>query len=183
MAEYGMTWPASFLKSHITIFPEGQMCAEINDEIVGSSSSLIVFLKPDYANHSWHEITGHGLFTNHNPKGDTLYGADVSVHPDFRNKGIATMLYDARKALAMKLNLRRVIAGGRLYDYHKYAKTMSAEEYASKVVRGELHDLVLSFQLKNGFRLIKVLPEYLFDKESLNYASFIEWINPKYKAR
>jgi hypothetical protein len=43
--------------------------------------------------------------------------------------------------------------------------------------------LVLSFQLKNGFRLVKVLPGYLFDKESLNNASFIEWINPKYKAR
>ncbi|MDQ4073191.1 MAG: GNAT family N-acetyltransferase, partial [Thermoproteota archaeon] len=126
MAEYGMTWPASFLRSHITIFPEGQMCAEINGEIVGSSSSLIVFLRPEHADHNWHEITGHGLFTNHNPNGDTLYGADVSVHPDFRKKGIATLLYDARKALAIKMNLRRIIAGGRLHDYHKYAKTMSA---------------------------------------------------------
>ncbi|MFL6325772.1 MAG: hypothetical protein ACJ72C_13590, partial [Nitrososphaeraceae archaeon] len=30
MASYGMVWPASYLKKHIHIFPEGQLCAEIN---------------------------------------------------------------------------------------------------------------------------------------------------------
>ena len=68
-----------------------------------------------------------------------------------------------------------------MYNYHKYAKIMSAQEYAKKVVRGELKDPVLSFQLKNGFKFIKVLPNYLYDKRSLNYASFIEWLNPSYK--
>jgi hypothetical protein len=57
---------------------------------------------------------------------------------------------------------------------------MSAQEYAEKVVKGELKDLVLSFQLNNGFRFIKILPNYMKDSHSLNYASFIEWINPKY---
>jgi hypothetical protein len=38
----------------------------------------------------------------------------------------------------------------------------------------------LSFQLNNGFRFIKILPNYMKDSRSLNYASFIEWINPKY---
>jgi hypothetical protein len=56
---------------------------------------------------------------------------------------------------------------------------MSAEEYADKVVTGKLNDPVLCFQLKNGFKFIKILPNYLYDKRSLNYASFIEWINPK----
>jgi hypothetical protein len=78
--------------------------------------------------------------------------------------------------------LRRIIAGGRLYNYHKYAKMMSVQEYAEKVVKGELKDPVLSFQLKNGFKFIKVLPNYLYDKHSLNYASFIEWLNPTYNS-
>ena len=59
---------------------------------------------------------------NHDPLGDSLIRADISVHSDFRYKGLATMLYNARKELAIKMNLRRVIAGGRLYDYYKYAK-------------------------------------------------------------
>ena len=58
---------------------------------------------------------------------------------------------------------------------------MSADEYAKKVVVGELKDSVLSFQLKNGFRFIKILPNYLYDKRSLNYASFVEWVNPQYR--
>ena len=182
MASYGMIWPSSFLQSHISIFPEGQFCAEVNGRIIGSSSSLIVSLEPDYAYHTWNDITGQGLFTNHNPNGDSLYGADISVHPEFRYRGIATILYNARKTLCIRLNLRRIIAGGRLYNYHKYAKIMLAQEYAEKVVKGELKDPVLSFQLKNGFKFIKVLPNYLYDKHSLNYASFIEWLNPTYNS-
>ena len=90
------------------------------------------------------------------------------------------MLYEARKDLVIKLNLRRMIAGGRLFNYSEYAEKMSAQEYAEKVVKGELKDLVLSFQLNNGFRFIKILPNYMKDSRSRNYASFIEWINPKY---
>ena len=90
------------------------------------------------------------------------------------------MLYDARKDLVIKLNLRRMIAGGRLFNYSEYAEKMSAQEYAEKVVKGELKDLVLSFQLNNGFKFIKILQNYMKDSRSLNYASFIEWINPKY---
>ena len=48
-----------------------------------------------------------------------------------------------------------------------------------KVIRRELRDSVLSFELDNGFNFIKILPDYLDDVRSLNYASFIEWLNPK----
>ncbi|HEY7079001.1 MAG TPA: GNAT family N-acetyltransferase [Nitrososphaeraceae archaeon] len=180
MAKYGMIFPSSFLRNHIKLFPDGQLLAESDGRIVGSSSSLIVSLGSEYEAHSWFEITGNGLFTNHNPHGDTLYGADISTHPDFRSMGIGTMLYDARKELAKKLNLRRILAGGRLFDYCQYSQMMSAKEYADKVIHGELSDPVLSFQLKNGFKFIKVLDNYLFDKRSLNYASLIEWVNPSY---
>jgi len=40
---------------------------------------------------------------------------------------------------------------------------------------------VLTFQLKNDFKFIKILPNYIKDSRSLNYATFIEWINPYYK--
>ena len=90
------------------------------------------------------------------------------------------MLYAARKDLVMKLNLRRMISGGRLFNYCDYANKMSALEYAEKVIRGELRDPVLSFELDNGFKFIKILQNYLDDVRSLNYASFIEWLNPKF---
>ena len=180
MAKDGLIWDEYHLKSHIRIFPEGQLCAELDGKIIASSSSLVTSLTPDYKEHTWKEATAYGMFTNHTLKGDSLYGADISTHPDSRGLGIATMLYDARKDLAVKMNLRRIIAGGRLFNYCEYAKKMSAQEYAEKVVKGELKDLVLSFQLNNGFKFIKVLPNYMKDSRSLNYASFIEWLNPKY---
>ena len=181
MAKDGMIFPSSYLQNHIEIFPDGQLLAEIDGRIVGSASSLVISLGSEYEEHDWFEITGNGLFSNHNASGDTLYGADLSTHPEFRNMGIGTMLYDARKELAMRLNLRRILAGGRLYDYCKYSHMMSAKEFAEKVVRGELQDPVLSFQLKNGFKYIKVLPNYLLDRRSLNFASLIEWQNPTYR--
>ena len=183
MAKDGMIWNERHLKSHIKIFPEGQLVAEFEEVVVGSSSSLIVTLRPEYAEHTYAEITAAGMFTTHDPKGDSLYGADVSTHPEMRRLGIATALYDARRKLAIRLNLRRIIAGGRLFNYCEHVKEMSAEEYAKKVVAGELSDPVLSFQLKNGFQFIQILPSYMRDRRSLNYAAFIEWKNPEYMAR
>lgn len=177
-----MIWRESHLESHLRIFPEGQFCAELDGRIVGSASSLIVKLAAGHAEHTWSQITASGMFTNHDPKGDSLYGADVSTHPSVRRLGIATMLYNARKDLAVKLNLRRIIAGGRLFNYCEYSDKMSAFEYAQKVIRKELADPVLSFQLRNGFQFVKILPNYMKDSRSLNYASFIEWKNPYYKA-
>ena len=89
------------------------------------------------------------------------------------------MLYNARKQLVKELNLLRMIGGGRLFNYCEHVDKMSALEYAQKVIRRELRDPVLSFELDNEFKFIKILPNYLDDVRSLNYASFIEWINPK----
>lgn len=175
----------SFLENHIRVFPEGQFCAELNGEIVASATSLIVSLVPEHAVHNWYDIiTGYGSsITSRNPKGDSLYADDIVTHPGFRRLGIATMLFNARKELAIKCNLRRIIGGGRLVNYCEYAAKMSAYEYAEKVVKGQMRDPVLSFQLKNGFKFIKILPNYLYDSSSLNYATFIEWLNPKYHPR
>jgi ribosomal protein S18 acetylase RimI-like enzyme len=179
LANYGNIWHEEELRNHLNIFPEGQFVAlEPDGTIVGSASTLVVSLNPEYADHTWKEITANGMFTNHNPNGDSLYGADISTHPKYRHEGIGSMLYDERKQLVIKLNLKRMIAGGRLYNYFEYANQMSAADYAHNIIAGKLHDPVLSFEIANGFRFIKVLSNYLDDIRSLNYASFIEWINP-----
>lgn len=176
-------WHPEELKSHLRIFPLGQFVAvEEDGDIVGSASTLIVNLNPEYAEHTWKEITADGMITNHNTDGDSLYGADISTHPKFRHEGIGSMLYGARKELVLRLGLRRMISGGRLFNYQDYADKMSASEYANKVISGELHDPVLSFELENGFKFIKILPNYLDDVRSRNYASFIEWLNPQFRS-
>ena len=184
LARYGNIWHPEELESHLRIFPQGQFVAvEPDGTIVGSASTFIVSLNPQYAEHTWKDITADGSFTTHNPSGDSLYLADISTHPKHRHEGIGGMLYEARKELVAKLNLRRMIAGGRLFNYTEYADRMSPYEYADKVMKGELKDPVLSFELDNGFRFVKILPNYLEDVRSLNYASFIEWLNPRYQQK
>ena len=181
MASEGMVWKPASLRSHIRVFPEGQFVAVYKEKIVGSASSLIVKIRPEYKEHTWLEVCGGPTFKNHNPRGDSLYGADVSTHPSYRRLGIATAIYDARKKLAIKMNLRRIIAGGRLFNYCEYAEKISPEDYVKLVLRGKIKEPVLSFQIKNGFHFIKILPNYLKDSRSQNYATFIEWLNPKYR--
>lgn len=77
--------------------------------------------------------------------------------------GIASKLYNARKELAIKLNLKRIITGGRLFNYCEYEKEMTPLEDVQMVIKKEIKEPVLSFQLRNGFKFIKILPHYLKD--------------------
>lgn len=183
-AEEGVVWKRHHLESHLRMFPEGQMVAEVGGVICGAISSLIVaFGRDHYRDHTWSGITDAGMFYNHDPYGDTLYGADVNVHPDFRGKKVGHALYEARRELCKRLNLRRIVLGGRLYDYAPLSGEMSAIEYARRVEAGEHKDTVLSFQLREGFVLKKVMARYLTDPRSLDHGTFLEWINPGYRPR
>lgn len=184
LAGENVVWGEAHLLSHLRVFPRGQLVAEANGKILGAAASLIVTLGSDpMRQHTWAGITDSGYFTNHDPQGDTLYGADVYVHPDSRGLGVGHALYESRRELCRRLNLRRILAGGRLWNYHEHAEKMSPQEYAQRVVSGEFRDLVLSFQLREGFQLRAVMPNYLRDPKSLNYASLIEWLNPDCKPR
>lgn len=179
LSRYGNIWHSEELESHLRIFPQGQFVAvEPDGTIVGSASTFIVTLNPEYMEHTWIEITADGLFTTHIPSGDTLYLADISTHPKHRHEGIGGMLIHEWKELVMRLNLRRMIGGGRLFNYVEHSDKMSPYEYVGKVIKGELKDPVLTFELDIGFRFIKILTNYLDDVRSLNYAGFIEWSNP-----
>lgn len=183
LAEDDVVWGESHLFSHQRIFPEGQLVAEIGGKVVGAAASLIVDLGKDpLRHHTWSGITDSGYFSNHDPEADTLYGADVCVHPDYRGARIGHELYEARRELCRRMNLRRILAGGRLWNYSEHADKYTAHEYAQRVADGEIRDLVLSFQLREGFQLRGVMANYLHDRRSHNHASLIEWLNPDYQA-
>jgi GNAT superfamily N-acetyltransferase len=76
------------LLSHQRVFPQGQLVAEVGGRIVGAAATLIVDMGPDPLRpHTWSGITDSGYFLNHNPRADTMYGADIYVHPDVRGMG------------------------------------------------------------------------------------------------
>jgi len=175
-------WTEAQLASHREHFPEGQHVAveEATGRVVGMAASLIILWDDYEPAASWRDFTDGGMFTNHDPEqGHTLYGAEVMVHPKFQGRGIGKALYSARRELVRRLGLLRIRAGARLRGYHRYADTMSVEEYVQRVVHGELSDATLSFQLKEGFRVFGVVRSYLgHDPASLGCAALIEWLNP-----
>lgn len=173
-------WSHAQLASHKEMFPDGQLVAELDGEVVGMAASLIVLWDDYTLNTNWRDFTDHGMFTNHDPwRGRTLYGAEVMVHPSVQGKGIGKHLYAARRDIVKRRRLLRVRAGARLSGYHRVADTMTPEEYTRRVVRGELSDPTLSFQIKQGFHVIGVARDYLrHDPESLGNAAVIEWLNP-----
>lgn len=182
MAEENVVWRKGQIQNHLRVFPDGQLVAEREDgKLVGAVASLVVDLGLDpYRAHTYAGVTDGGYFHNHDPDGDSLYGADVYVHPDMRGAGIGHHLYEARRALCKRLNLRRIIAGGRIDGYSDHSSTLTPEQYIKKVEVGSEFDSVLSFQLREGFVVRGVLRNYITDPKSKNCATFLEWKNPDY---
>lgn len=174
-------WSLEQFQSLINIFPEGQVCIIFNDQIIASSSCLILNFDEYSTKHSWNEITNSGFITNHDEAGDSLYGIEIMTSPDFRGLKLSRRLYNARKDIVRKRNLKRIVIGGRIPGYQKYCKQYSAREYVDKVSSKELVDPVLTPQIANNFALIRLIPDYLpSDIDSMGYATFLEWTNIDY---
>jgi len=175
-------WDANSIRKLIKIFPEGQICITVNEQVVGCALSIIVDYKKFGDNHTYKQITGDYTFKTHNDKGDVLYGIDIFVHPNFRGLRLARRLYEARKQLCEKLNLKSIIAGGRIPNYQKFQNDLTPRQYIDKVRYKEIYDPTLSFQLANDFHVRKVLSKYLpEDSRSKGFATLIEWNNVYYE--
>ena len=68
----GEIYAPYFIEKHLRVFPEGQFCAEIDGQVVGSATNLIVRLESKYREHSWHDIVGYGNPTVYDTNGDSL---------------------------------------------------------------------------------------------------------------
>ena len=175
-------WRESHIQSLIDKFPEGQVVIKINGQLAGCALSLILDYDKFDEHSTYAEITGGYTFDTHKPTGDVLYGIDVFIKKEYRGLRLGRRLYDYRKELCEKLNLRGIAFGGRIPNYHKFAETLSPKEYIEKVKRKEIHDPVLNFQISNDFHPSKILKGYLEgDKASNEFAVLLEWDNIYYQ--
>src|SRR5690606_41543914 len=88
------------------------------------------------------------------------HGAQFDAFPtrrssdlDYRDLRLGRRLYDARKELCEQLNLKSIIAGGRIPKYHEHADTLTPKQYIEKVKQKELYDPTLTFQDRQSKRL------------------------------
>jgi ribosomal protein S18 acetylase RimI-like enzyme len=167
---------AVHFESHLRLFPAGQWVALDGERVAGMSAGFLYTFDFDQPRHSFDEIIGYGFFTRHDPQGQHFYGADVSVHPDYRGRGISRRLYDARKELVRQRRLRGIVAGGMIPGFAHYKSVMDAETYVARVVAGDIFDPTLSVQIRQGFRVRGLLPNYLPDSATDGWSVLIEWV-------
>jgi len=183
-AHMGGPWTFVEYSNLLSLFPEGQICIEDKGTVVAAALTLII----DYASlerdHSYEDIVSEGKFDKHDAEGDYLYGIDIFVHEDYRGMRLGRRLYDARKELCEKLNLKGIIIGGRIPGYSKYHKELSPGQYIEKVRNKEIIDPVLTFQLSNDFHPKRIIHNYIpEDGQSRSHAVFLEWNNIFYERK
>lgn len=170
---------------HIQIFPEGQVVAVADvagqTTPVGAASAFRTTSDFFEHNHSFEEAIAGGWLLNHNPRGEWLYGVDMMVHPDYRGQGIGGTLYKARWDMVRRLNLRGMVAGGMMPGYQNYKHQMSPEEFVRAVAAGKAYCPTLSMQLKNGFKVRRILYNHITDPRSNDCAALIVRENPEYR--
>jgi ribosomal protein S18 acetylase RimI-like enzyme len=119
-------WNKEQLQNHIKLFPEGALCAEINGQLVGSMTGLIVNFNQKNQHHSWESITDNGYVRNHNSEGNTLYMVDISVDPTYRKLGLGKWLMLSMYNVVIEKGLERLLGGARMPGYYKKASEMTA---------------------------------------------------------
>jgi predicted amidohydrolase/GNAT superfamily N-acetyltransferase len=179
----GSYWSLKAIENLIAQFGDGQLVVRINNKVIGCALSIIVDYERFEDEHTYKQITGNYTFSTHDPNGDILYGIEVFIHPDYRGMRLGRRLYDARKDLCEKLNLKGIVFGGRIPNYHLYAQTLTPKQYIQNVKNKEIYDPVLTFQLSNDFHVKKILKGYMPDDvESKEFATLLEWDNIYYSA-
>ncbi|MDF2035984.1 GNAT family N-acetyltransferase [Cytobacillus oceanisediminis] len=171
-------WNKEQLTNHVELFPDGALCIEFEGVLAGSLTGLNVDFDPSHPKHTWEEITDSGYIRNHNPQGNTLYIVDISVRPKFRKLGLGKLMMQAMYQVVINLGLDRLLGGGRMPGYHKFAHEMSAVDYLQQLIDGKKKDPVITFLLRCGRTPLSVAENYLEDEESFNYAALMEWKNP-----
>lgn len=178
-------WKEREWASLVGRFSEGQIGVFAEGEgLVASCSSLIVHGADIGDWHDWMSIADGGYIRNHDPEGDTLYGIEMQVHPEWRGYRLSRRLYDARKDLCRKLDLLRIMIGGRIPGYVHQQEEMTAREYVDAVTEKRLFDPVLTSQIANGFVLKRLIKDYMpTDEDSAGYATELEWVNLDHQGR
>jgi len=164
--------------AHLRIFPEGQfvltnrvtatiMQAQL--PIIGMTTTQRMNFDLSSYRHTFMETSGNGWMNRHQPDGEWLYGLDMGIHPEFRGRGGARLLYRARQQLVRQLGLRGQLTVGMMNGYGAVRGEISGEEYYREWLEGRREDPTLTRQRKIGFEPLELIPDYLHDPTCGNY--------------
>jgi 4-aminobutyrate aminotransferase/(S)-3-amino-2-methylpropionate transaminase len=154
----------------VELFSDGQYVALDGERVVGATATVRMNFDFQHVDHTFADVIQGGWLTSHLPDGEWLYGADISVHPEYRGRGLATAMYAARQEVVWRLGLRGQLTAGMMPGFSAYKMSMPAEEYYQGVVTGNIRDSTLSMQMNVGFEPRGLLANYISDPVCDNYS-------------
>jgi hypothetical protein len=131
---------------------------------------------------TWYEATGDGWCDTHVNDGPICFGVDLSVARD-HPRGTVDAIAAASMQLAIRLGVKFYILGGRMPLYHRYASEYSPDEYiVARDPEGSLLDPQVGMYAKiPGLAIVRAIPDYFDDPESLDHGVLLRWRNPFYR--
>jgi GNAT superfamily N-acetyltransferase len=169
-----LLWRAEHLERHLELLPSAQWVAVVDGEVIGSCSNTLLAESRFSSQKSWDEKVGGYFLSTFDLAGTTLYGLDISVHPDFRGMGVGRTLYNARYDWVRTHAKKRFGTSCRIPEFSS-SGIGSADVYVSEVAAGHRTDRTLTPLLKYGMRILDVLPDHMDDEESGHNAVLLEW--------
>ena len=165
-------------ESRLHGFAAGQLVAVCDGFVVGHAASLVV----DWDTHgdapTWSSLTGDGFFTTHDPAGRSLYGADLRIEATSPGFAAARVLAQARRKLARRMNLKRLVATPPL-RLPAGESPLTLEQYARRIAWGDAQEPEWRFLMAQGFRFCGVLHAFHAPTPGdAGHAGLLSWLNP-----
>lgn len=169
------------LESQRHHFPEGQLVAERQGEIVGAASSLVLDWEAHADAPRRDALTANDTFSNHDRRMDTLFAADTIGDVASHGGAVGRALLQARRDLCRRLNLRRIVCVAPLSGWPALGDGVSPERFAMRIVMGDFPEPSIRFQLAQGFQFCGVARDYEPDDlASGGHVAVLAWLNPDY---
>lgn len=173
-------WTEEMLRSQLSTCPEHLYCAFEGGKMVGTASGFRCDEEDFKRYRTWLEKTDNGYFSHHKPHGRVGFGADLSMVSGASPRTSSRLMLSLLVYGVLGSGVKALYLGSRIPGYRRH-KEMKVEEYVfGKRKSGKPFDPELYFYLKNGFKIVEVIPEYMHDPESLDYGVLIRWDNPFY---
>lgn len=193
----GVQFGEAHFRSHLRIFPEGQLCFEDEQGAVWGFVNLMRFrFSPRRPlGRSWAEITADGHIATHDPRGNWLFGVNLSVHPHGYFSGATEALLVAAAKVCASLHLRGIMLGGRMPGYARWLRRRSREAVAPVVSDIALARSYMDARVEDengvgrrlepqlglyesyGLRILAPIPGYMPDGKSGDFGVAMTWTN------
>ncbi len=162
-------------------FPEGQILAWHNDQLVGAVISRIVPYEDFNCAHTQDEILDLDRYYRDAEIGNALYGLDIFVHEEFRLLKLGAKLYAAILDACFSNNFSHFLGASRLPCFHLYSEQLSLEEYVAHVKAKLIKDGALSFHLYHQMEVIAYMDNFnALDLNSKSCGVAMARVNPFY---